>query len=100
MAPLSSRSLTPASFPFSNAINSGVRLYSLSFLAINEGMVSRIHQSAKDYLIEDLKCLDQDHKSRLQVGGVAQGHADIAKSSVDAMSKQLKKNIYGLQIRN
>jgi hypothetical protein len=68
-----------------------------SFLIINKGMVSRIHQSAKDYLTEDLKCLDQNHKCRLQVGGVAQGHAGIAKRSIYAMSKQLKKNIYGLR---
>jgi hypothetical protein len=68
-----------------------------SFLTTNKGMVSRIHQSAKDYLREDLKRMDLNHKSRLQMGGAAQGHAGIAKRSIDAMSKQLKKNIYGLR---
>lgn len=68
-----------------------------SFLTINEGMVSRIHQSAQDYLRKDLKCLDQNHKSRLQMGGVAQGHADITRRSIDAMSKRLNRDIYGLR---
>lgn len=68
-----------------------------SFLTINEGMVSRIHQSAQDYLRKDLKCMDQNHESRLQIGGVPQGHADITRCSIDAMSKRLNRNIYGLR---
>jgi hypothetical protein len=59
-----------------------------SFLTIREETetVSLIHKSAKDYLI--------NYQSKLP-GGVAQGHADICRRSIDAISK-LKKNIYAL----
>jgi hypothetical protein len=60
-----------------------------SFLATNEETVSLIHQSAKDYL-------DKNHKSRLQPGGIAQGHTDITRRSIDAMST-LKIDIYDLR---
>ncbi|KAI1741442.1 WD40-repeat-containing domain protein [Xylaria scruposa] len=59
-----------------------------SFLTITTETVSLIHQSAKDYL-------DENHKFRLQPGGVTQGHMDICERSIDAMTKALKKNIYG-----
>jgi hypothetical protein len=59
-----------------------------SFLTTNEERVSVIHQSAKDYL-------DTNH-SRLQPGGVAQGHADITRRSINAMST-LKSDIYDLR---
>ncbi|KAL2137705.1 hypothetical protein VTI28DRAFT_8513 [Corynascus sepedonium] len=42
-----------------------------SFLTIREETISLIHQSAKDYL-------DENYTSRLQLAGVAQGHADIS----------------------
>jgi hypothetical protein len=48
-----------------------------------------IHQSAKDYL-------DENYTSRLQPAGVAQGHADISRRSIAAMSSILKRNIYNL----
>jgi hypothetical protein len=47
-----------------------------------------IHQSAKDYL-------DKHHESKLQKGGITQGHADISRRSINEISK-LKKNIYDL----
>ena len=59
-----------------------------SFLTIKEKTVYLIHQSAKDYL-------EMNHKSKLQQGGPAQGHADISRRSIDAMST-LKRNIYAL----
>jgi hypothetical protein len=59
-----------------------------SFLTTKEKTVYLIHQSAKDYL-------DANHKSKLQQGGAVQGHADISRRSIDAMST-LKRNIYAL----
>jgi hypothetical protein len=48
-----------------------------SFLTTKGGKVSLIHQSAKDYL--------ENHQSRLQ-GWAIQGHTDIIKRSIGAMS--------------
>ena len=59
-----------------------------SFLTIKDNTVYLIHQSAKDYL-------DANYESKLQHGGAVQGHADISRRSIDAMSK-LRKNIYTL----
>jgi hypothetical protein len=59
-----------------------------SFLTTKENTVYLSHQSAKDYL-------DAHHQSRLQQGGAVQGHTDISRRSIDAMSK-LKVNIYDL----
>jgi hypothetical protein len=56
--------------------------------AVTGETVSLIHKSAKDYL-------DVNYTSKLQEGGVVQGHADISRCSRDAISK-LKKKIYGL----
>ncbi|TEY32597.1 hypothetical protein BOTCAL_0717g00030 [Botryotinia calthae] len=60
-----------------------------SFLTSTGETVSLIHKSAKDYL-------DKIYTSKLQEGGVFQGHAEISKRSIDAISK-LKYNIYLLQ---
>jgi len=60
-----------------------------SFLTIREETISLIHQSAKDYL-------DENYTSRLQLAGVAQGHADISRRSITTMSSILQKNIYNL----
>ncbi|KAF5136431.1 Vegetative incompatibility protein HET-E-1 [Metarhizium anisopliae] len=60
-----------------------------SFLAAREETVYLIHQSAKDYL-------DVNFEDRLQPSGTAQGHADIGKRSIDAMTSVLKQNMYGL----
>jgi len=60
-----------------------------SFLTTRENTVNLIHQSAKDYL-------EKNYKSRLQEAGVAQGHADISRRSIKAMSSILKQNIYAL----
>ncbi|KAK3376687.1 WD40-repeat-containing domain protein [Lasiosphaeria ovina] len=60
-----------------------------SFLTVTGGIVNLIHQSAKDYL-------ERNFTSKLQPAGVAQGHADIGRRSVDAMSSILKQNMYNL----
>jgi hypothetical protein len=59
-----------------------------SFLTTKENTVYLIHQSAKDYL-------EANYIPRLQHGGDVQGHTDIARRLIDAMSK-LRKNIYAL----
>ncbi|KJZ69045.1 hypothetical protein HIM_11571 [Hirsutella minnesotensis 3608] len=60
-----------------------------SFLAAREETVFLIHQSAKDYL-------DENFEDRLQQSGTAQGHADIGRRSIEAMSSVLKHNMYDL----
>ncbi|KAL2133700.1 hypothetical protein VTI74DRAFT_1876 [Chaetomium olivicolor] len=60
-----------------------------SFLTVKEETVYLIHQSAKDYL-------EENFTSRLQLAGVAQGHTDISRRSIDAMSSMLKQNMYNL----
>jgi hypothetical protein len=60
-----------------------------SFLAVREETVYLIHQSAKDYL-------DKNFEDRLELSGTAQGHADIGRQSINAMSRHLKQNIYSL----
>jgi hypothetical protein len=61
-----------------------------SFLTTTENTVSLIHQSAKDYL-------EANYQLKLQPSGAVQGHADISRRSIDAMSKKLEKDIYTLQ---
>ncbi|RYO78031.1 hypothetical protein DL764_010155 [Monosporascus ibericus] len=60
-----------------------------SFLTITGKTVNLIHQSAKDYL-------DENYTSKLQPAGVSQGHTDIGRRSIDAMSSVLKQNMYSL----
>ncbi|RYO82755.1 hypothetical protein DL764_009559 [Monosporascus ibericus] len=60
-----------------------------SFLTITGETVNLIHQSAKDYLGEN-------YTSRLQQAGVAQGHAEIGKHAINAMSLMLRQNMYNL----
>jgi hypothetical protein len=57
-----------------------------SFLTIRKGIVSLNHKSVKDYMMV--------YQSNIE-GGVAQGHANICRRSIDAISK-LQKNIYDL----
>ena len=59
-----------------------------SFLTVRDDQVYFIHQSAKDYL--------QANYTSIQPAGVAQGHTDISRRSIDAMSTILKRNIYNL----
>lgn len=59
-----------------------------SFLATREDTVYLIHQSAKDYLSNNF--------NRIQSSGIAQGHVDIGRRSIDAMVKVLKQNMYDL----
>ncbi|KAL2142978.1 hypothetical protein VTI28DRAFT_500 [Corynascus sepedonium] len=60
-----------------------------SFLRITEGTVYFIHQSAKEYL-------EKNFKSRLQPAGPVQGHVEIYRRSIDALSRILRHNIYNL----
>ncbi|KAL6910474.1 quinon protein alcohol dehydrogenase-like superfamily [Trichoderma evansii] len=60
-----------------------------SFLVVREEIVHLIHQSAKEYL-------DKNFKRWLEPSGIAQGHVNIGKQSVKAMSMVLKQNMYGL----
>ncbi|KAK4206474.1 hypothetical protein QBC37DRAFT_381060 [Rhypophila decipiens] len=60
-----------------------------SFLTVKQETVYLIHQSAKDYL-------DENYTSRLQPVGVAQGHAEISRRSINAMSSLLRQNMYNL----
>jgi hypothetical protein len=62
-----------------------------SFLTTGENTVNLIHQSAKDYL-------EVNFKSKIQPAGVARGHLDISRRSIDAMSSMLVKNIYALPL--
>ncbi|KND93793.1 Vegetative incompatibility protein HET-E-1 [Tolypocladium ophioglossoides CBS 100239] len=60
-----------------------------SFLITRDETVLLFHQSGKDYLQENFA-------SRLQPAGAAQGHAEIGRRSIEAMSSVLKRNIYEL----
>lgn len=60
-----------------------------SFLAMREETVYLIHQSAKDYLHDNFN-------RQLQSSGTAQGHVDIGRRSIGAMTKFLKQNMYDL----
>jgi hypothetical protein len=60
-----------------------------SFLSASEDEIYLIHQSAKDYL-------EKNYESKLQDAGINQGHSDISRRSIMAMSSVLKQNIYGL----
>lgn len=60
-----------------------------SFLTTKQETVYLIHQSAKDYLHEN-------YTSRLHPAGVAQGHAEIGRRSITAMSSILRQNMYNL----
>ncbi|KAK4233138.1 hypothetical protein C8A03DRAFT_19724, partial [Achaetomium macrosporum] len=62
-----------------------------SFLTLTKGTVNLIHQSAKDYL-------EKNYKSRLQPDGPAQGHAEISRRSIDAMSSMPRQNMYNLDL--
>ncbi|KND87302.1 Vegetative incompatibility protein HET-E-1 [Tolypocladium ophioglossoides CBS 100239] len=60
-----------------------------SFLTVREETVYLIHQSAKDYL-------EENFESTLQPAGFAQGHANIGRRCIEAMSSILRRNIYNL----
>lgn len=60
-----------------------------SFITVDNDTVYLIHQSAQDYL-------KANHLSRLQNGGEIEGHAELCRRSIHAMSK-LKTNIYDLE---
>jgi hypothetical protein len=57
-----------------------------SFLTIAEKTVNLIHQSAKDYLYKN-------YTARLQLAGVAQGHADISRRCIRIMDETLCTDI-------
>ena len=60
-----------------------------SFLTLVDGIVHLIHQSAKDYL-------EAKYEAKIQSNGLARGHGDIARRSIDALSAGLKRNMYNL----
>ncbi len=62
-----------------------------SFLTIKDETVYLIHQSAKDYL-------GDNYTTKLQPLGVVQGHAEIVRRSIDAMSSMLRRNMYNLDL--
>jgi hypothetical protein len=59
-----------------------------SFLTMSCKTVSLIHQSAKEYLVDN-------YTTKLG-SGVGQGHADITARSINAMGSILKRNVYAL----
>jgi len=69
-----------------------------SFLTINKERVYLLHQSVKDYLMDNFT-------TRLQLTGVTHGHADISRRSINAMLTLkrdnglpiLKRDIYDLE---
>ncbi|KAM0520629.1 hypothetical protein ACHAPE_003026 [Trichoderma viride] len=60
-----------------------------SFLVVQDETVYLIHQSAKDYFQEI-------YESRLRPTGMSQGHEDLAMCSIQAMSSDLRRNMYNL----
>jgi Cdc6-like AAA superfamily ATPase len=60
-----------------------------SFLVVQDETVYLIHQSAKDYFQEN-------YESRLRPTGMSQGHEDLAMRSIQAMSSDLRQNMYNL----
>ncbi|XXG98997.1 hypothetical protein Hte_005330 [Hypoxylon texense] len=54
-----------------------------SFLVLQEGSVSFIHQSAKDYLLQNAKDMRNEHPT-------------IFRKSLEAMSQYLRRNVYDL----
>jgi hypothetical protein len=59
-----------------------------SFLTITGQTVSLIHQSAKDYLVKEPKIFPAGH---------AEAHRAVALSSLESMSKKLRRDIYNLR---
>jgi hypothetical protein len=60
-----------------------------SFLVVQDETVYLIHQSAKDYFQEN-------YESRLRPTGMSQGHEDLAMRSIQALSSDLRQNMYNL----
>ena len=60
-----------------------------SFLTIREGVITFVHQSAKDFLLD--KALDQ-----ILPSGVAHQHYAIFSRSLETLSKTLRRDIYSL----
>ena len=61
-----------------------------SFLTVRNDVVYLIHQSAKDYLTVDAD-------SKILHDGRAKGHGMMVSCSLEAMSKILRRDIYGLR---
>ncbi|PTB66713.1 NACHT-domain-containing protein [Trichoderma citrinoviride] len=62
-----------------------------SFLTVREDIVYFIHQSAKDYLADDLSS-----RPVIFPSGEERVHYDMVSNSLDAMKLILRENIYGL----
>ena len=61
-----------------------------SFLTIREGTVYFVHQSAKDYLVEDAS-------AEIFPDGRTEEQQRIMSRSIEAMDKALQRDVYGLQ---
>ncbi|KAJ4020344.1 hypothetical protein NW761_014796 [Fusarium oxysporum] len=82
-----------------------------SFLTMRDDKVYIVHQSAKDYLsgkrasilssnhpgVDRTKFLTSPEAATFVLSGRAQDHRNIFLRSMEAMSKTLKRNIYGLR---
>jgi len=61
-----------------------------SFLTVQNGLVSFVHQSAKDYLLNEAS-------NELLPSGIAHQHHMVFSRSLDLLSKTLNRDIYRLQ---
>jgi len=62
-----------------------------SFLVIRDGIIYFVHQSTKNYF--DTPRV----KSKIALGGPAEGHCTIVSRSLEAMNNKLQRDIYKLQ---
>lgn len=61
-----------------------------SFLTLREHIISFVHQSAKDYLVEHAS-------AKIFLDGCTKEQQRIVSQSIEAMGKALQRDIYGLQ---
>ena len=61
-----------------------------SFLTVRNGLISFVHQSAKDYLLNEAS-------DELLPSGIAHQHHMVFSRSLDLLSEALKRDIYDLQ---
>ncbi|KAI5861008.1 WD40-repeat-containing domain protein [Durotheca rogersii] len=60
-----------------------------SFLTLRDGIVSFVHQSAKDYLIENVR-------DQVLPFGIEHQHSEVFSRSLKLLSGTLKRDVYGL----
>ena len=71
-----------------------VRHCGLLTIKEDDDVVYFVHQSAKDYLIQDP---NSDVISKIFPGGYAEGHHTIVSRSLESMTQNLRRDIYNLQ---